>query len=229
MKMKTITLSLCVLCLAGPAFCADKAELDAKIRMLATKLETLQDKPDKAVPPADLNKAVGIILLDRTKAGFFFAYEGGGGVALLKDPIKKTWGPVAFLAASDASVGPQIGGQQSFYAILLMNTNAIRILTEPNYELGGDAQGTAGQKSAGVGDSISSVERPVLIYNDSTGLYAGASVKAGSISPDDKANIIYYGRALTIKDILLLKKVEPTPAAVELAAILDKYSKPPKK
>ena len=79
--MKTITLSLCVLCLAGPAFCADKAELDAKIRMLATKLETLQDKPDKAVPPADLNKAVGIILLDRTKAGFFFAYEGGGGVA----------------------------------------------------------------------------------------------------------------------------------------------------
>src|SRR6266446_8865648 len=72
MKMKTITLSLCALCLAGPAFCADKAELDAKIRMLATKLETLQDKPDKAVPPADLNKAVGIILLDRTKAGFFF-------------------------------------------------------------------------------------------------------------------------------------------------------------
>ncbi len=87
--MKKITLSLLVLGLAGSAFCADKAELDVKIRMLATKLEALQDKPDKAIPPANLNKAVGIILLDRTKAGFFFAYEGGGGVALLKDPKTK--------------------------------------------------------------------------------------------------------------------------------------------
>src|SRR6266403_2886950 len=140
--MKKLTLGLLAFCLAGSALCADKAELDAKIRMLATKLEALQDKPDKAIPAADLNKAVGIILLDRTKAGFFFAYEGGGGVALLKDPKKKTWGPAAFLAANDASVGPQIGGQQTFYAILLMNTNAIQLLTEPGYELGGSAQGT---------------------------------------------------------------------------------------
>src|SRR5260370_31208080 len=110
-----------------------------------------------------------------------------------------------------------------------MNTNATKLLTEPNYQVGGEAQGTAGQNSAGVGDSISSVERPVLVYNDSTGLYGGASVKAGSISPDDKANIIYYGQAVSTKDILLLKKVEPTPTAIELAALLDKYSKPAKK
>src|SRR5258708_39752308 len=138
--MKKMTLSLCVLWLAGSALGADKAELDGKIRMLSTKLEALQEKADKAIPPGDLSKAVGIVLLDRTKAGFFFAYEGGGGVALLKDPKSKAWGPAAFLAANDASVGPQIGGQQTFYAILLMNTNAIKLLTEPGYELRSSAQ-----------------------------------------------------------------------------------------
>ncbi len=68
-----------------------------------------------------------------------------------------------------------------------------------------------------------------MIYNDSTGLYGGASVKAGSITSDDKANIIYYGQALSIKDILFEKKVQPTQATMDLVAMLEKYSKPPKK
>ena len=36
-------------------------------------------------PAETLRKAQGIILLDRTKAGFLFAYQGGGGVAMVKD------------------------------------------------------------------------------------------------------------------------------------------------
>ncbi len=62
--------------------------------------------------PADvLKKAKGIVLLDRTQAGFIFAYH--------------------------------VGGQQSFLVMVLMKEDATRMLTDPNFDFGGEARGTA--------------------------------------------------------------------------------------
>jgi len=225
MKMKTFALGLLVLGFAGSAFALDKAALDDRIRMLTAKFDALQQKPDKAVPADSLRKAQGVILLDRTKAGFIFAFQGGGGGALVRDPKTHNWGPVAFLSANEASLGPQIGGQQSFIVILLMSTNATRLLTEPTFEFGGEAQGTAGNQSAGVSGAVSSPEHQVLVYGDHQGLFGGVSMKAGSLAPDDQANRIYYGQFLSMADLLFQKKVQPTPAATDLAAKLNDYSK----
>jgi lipid-binding SYLF domain-containing protein len=41
--------------------------------------------PDRRIPADVLSKACGIVLLDRTKAGFGFAYQGGGGKRARKD------------------------------------------------------------------------------------------------------------------------------------------------
>src|SRR5436190_2514202 len=128
--MKTITLGLLLAGFAASAIGVEKTELDNRMRTLTAKFEALQLKPDKSIPADNLRKAQGIILLDRTKAGFLFAYQGGGGVAMVKDPSTEKWSPPAFLAAHEASLGFQIGGQQSFFVILLMNTNATRLLTE---------------------------------------------------------------------------------------------------
>jgi lipid-binding SYLF domain-containing protein len=49
------------------------------------EFQAMQARPDKRVPAEVLGKARAIILLDRTKAGFVFAYQGGGGVAMVKD------------------------------------------------------------------------------------------------------------------------------------------------
>ena len=63
----------------------------------------------------------------------------GGGVAMVRDKSGK-WGPPAFLTASEASLGFQIGGQQSFVVILLMNSNATQQLTQSNIKFGGEWQ-----------------------------------------------------------------------------------------
>src|SRR5215472_16342850 len=86
-KGRSVCLISFITGLAFLGFCgtvpgADRAELDQRMHKLAIKLQVLQSKPDKRIPAENLRKAQGIILLDRTKAGFLFAYQGGGGVAM---------------------------------------------------------------------------------------------------------------------------------------------------
>jgi len=206
-----------------PVYAQGKAELEGRILSLTSKFETLQQQPDKRIPADVLRRAHGLILLDRTKAGFLFAYQGGSGVALAKDR-KGLWSAPAFVKANEASLGFQIGAEQNFFVILLMTDSAPRFLTEPNFEFGGEARGTAGNTTAGTQGTISDTERPVLVYSSREGLYAGAAVKGGAVSPDEDANQRYYGEFATMRDILYDHKFEPTPAANYLVSKLNAYA-----
>ena len=222
--MKTILIGLMLLALEGSALAADKVELDQRVRTLTAKFESLQSQPDKKIPADLLSKAQGIILLDRTKAGFIFAYQGGGGVALARDAKRQEWSPAAFVSANEASLGFQIGGEQNFFVILLMNQNATRLLTEPNFDFGGEARGTAGDASTGAEGSLNKTAQTIVVYDDRKGLYGGAAIKGGAITPDNDANRIYYGQFVTAKDILFDQKVKPTEASKDLTAKIMEFS-----
>ena len=227
--MKATIVSLILLAFASSTLALDKVELDNRIRSLTAKLDALQHKPDRSIPAEHLRKAQGIVLLDRTKAGFIFAYQGGSGVAMVKDAKSEKWGPAAFVTANDASLGFQVGGEKSFVVVLLMDTNATRLLTEPNFNVGGEARGTAGDTSSGVEAKVSPSLPSVLVYTDRNGLFGGAAIKGGAIAPDDDANRLYYGQFLTMKEILFDKKVQPTETANALAQKLAESSKITKK
>jgi lipid-binding SYLF domain-containing protein len=222
--MKTITLILTIVSIAASASATDQAQLDDRIRLMTTKFEAMQQQPDKRVPAEVLKNAQGIILLDRTKAGFVFAYQGGNGLAMVKD-ASGNWSPAAFLSATEASLGFQIGGEQNFYVILLMTTNATQALSEPTIDLGGEARGTAGDQSSGVEGKVTTPEQSVLVYDDRNGLYGGVAIKGGAISPDEDADITYYGKSVSTSDILFDKKVQPTQAETDLIEKISDYSK----
>jgi lipid-binding SYLF domain-containing protein len=199
--------------------------LDYRLRKLTLKLEVMQSKPDKRIPPQQLRNAQGIILLDRTKAGFLFAYQGGSGAVMVKDPKSSQWSPPAFLKANEASLGFQIGGEQSFVVVLLMNTNALQSLMQGSFKFGGEASGTAGNNSGAAEGTLSSTEPLMLMYSDREGLYGGAALKGDALTPDTEADIVYYGAYLTMKEILFDQKAKPTQVATELAVKIDQFSK----
>jgi len=215
--MKKLLLSCLLIATAFPGLADDKAKLEAQFRKLIGKFESMQSNPEKAVPAEELKRARGVVLLDRTKAGFIFAYQGGSGVVLVKDGSTENYGAAAFLKANEASLGFQIGGEQSFYVILLMSTNAARGLTDSKVNFAGEARGTAGDQSAGEEGKITEDKRPIRVYSDRTGLYGGAALKGGAIAADDEANRKYYGDYYTVHDILFNKKVKPTDTAKDLA------------
>ncbi len=231
MKMTTTTMRKLLVMLTvlsvtvGSAMAASRSELDDRIRKLTYKFEEMQSKPDKAIPAKILANAKGILLLDRTKAGFIFGFQGGAGVAMVRDVKTGEWGAPAFYNANEGSIGFQIGGQQTFMVMLLMNTNAVRSLVSDAGEAGGEAEGTAGDSSTNAGETYREDDQAVLVYSDTKGLYGGAVIKGGAVSPNEKDNMRYYGEYLIVEEILFKKKVEPTEMSKELAERIEKYAK----
>ena len=222
MKLLT-TLLLISFCWAAAA--VEKTELDRRARKMLAKFDSLQSKPDKRIPPEVLRKAQGIVLLDRTKAGFIFAFQGGSGIAMVKDK-KGKWSALAFMKADEASLGFQIGGQQSFFVILLMNEQSAKsLIADAAFEFGGEARGTAGSASAGEQGMLEDIPRSLLIYDERSGLFGGAAIKGGAIHPDHDANRVYYGAAATMEGILFSSKYKPTEPAATLAEKIQEYSK----
>jgi lipid-binding SYLF domain-containing protein len=224
--MRFLITTLLLLGLTAPVLAIDKAALEKRMRTITTKFDTMQAKTDKRVPADKLREAKGIVFLDRTKAGFLFAFEGGGGLAMVKDAKSGRWSPPSFVRANEASLGFQVGGQQSFVVILLMNTNATQALVDQNFRFGGEASGTAGNNTGKAEGTVSEDgQQLILVYSDTTGLYGGAAVKAGDLSPDAEANVAYYGESLTPKEILFDKKGKASESATALAQKITQFSK----
>lgn len=222
--MKKTIFGLLACSYAAMALAVEPQELDSRMRTLTWKFDELQSRADHRIPADLLRRAQGIILLDRTRAGLVFAFQGGSGVAMVRNNTGE-WSAPAFLSANTASLGFQIGGEKDFYAILLMNTNATWMLLQPSFQAGGEASGTAGDSHGGAEGKFTPQDQSVLVFSIRKGLYGGASVKAGSIMPDNEANHIYYSRFVSMKDILFDDKVKPTQTGIDLAKRVDDYTK----
>ncbi len=103
--------------------------------------------------------------------------------------------------------------------------SAKTLIADAAFEFGGEARGTAGDVSEGVEGKVDDIERAVLVYDDRQGLFGGAAIKGGAISPDATANCVYYGKPLTMEEILFDKKVKPTEEAGVLSRKIDQYAR----
>jgi len=221
--MKTLLLGILIMGLAISAKAVDKMKLEDQLHSLTDQFTAMQQNPSTAVPAEQLAQAKGIILLDRTRGAFMFGFHSGNGVALTRDNSGK-WSAVGFVSSVGASLGAQIGGTKDFYVILLMTPGAVDQLRQSSMDFGAEASGTGGSTYAGAQASMKTTPS-VLVYSARNGLYAGAAIKGGSISTDEDANQVYYGRPVSMDDILFSHQVEPTPATASLIAKIDQYSK----
>ena len=220
--VKTFILTTLLLGMAATTFADTKSELDNRVRKLMAKFDSLQANAEARIPAEKLKQAKGVIVMERTKGGLVFGYENGFGVAMIKNNGK--WGAFSFMNSHEGSFGAQIGGKSTFCVMLLMNDAACDRLIATKVDFGGDAGGTGGSSSGGVGDNFTK-EPPVLVFGESKGLYGGATIKGGSVASDDKANQNYYGQFYSIKDILFEKKVEPSETAAEFGRKFEEVTK----
>jgi len=211
--------------LALSTIAASKNKLDSRVRDLTDYFESVQHDSSKAVPAEVLSKAEGLVIMRNYKAGFIIGLSGGHGVAMTKNKTTGTWGPVGFVKAGEGSFGFQAGAQRNDLILVLMNSEAVSLLTNPNLKLGVDVRATVGPKSAGDQANFKTDNTPVLVYGDTRVLFGGAAIETGGLFPDGGDNEEYYDQKLSMSDILTGEKVQPTPAAKLLADKIEQSAK----
>lgn len=156
-----------------------------------------------------LAQAKGIYIVPTYgRAALGLGAEGGAGVLVIKRP-DGTWSDPAFFNIGGISVGVQAGAQGGPIALILMNDKAVDSFKKKNnFSLSADAGLTViswsrqAQGNATGGD--------VVAWAGTKGLFGNvAALAVNDIRYNQRANRAYYGKDVTVQDIIAGKATNP--------------------
>ena len=128
-------------------------------------------------------------------------------------------------ALEGASIGFQLGGQETDYVLLVMNDRGAESVLTSKVKLGADASAAAGPKGRTAGASTDIVMRAeILTYSRARGLFAGVSLEGSTLRSDGDANVNVYGKKLSATEIVRARAVTPTAEGQKLLDILGSRS-----
>lgn len=217
---KFLTALFCLTTLTAALPAANELRLPAVVERLDSCeaiLQGIQGNNRTAIPADILRRAKGIVIVNQFQAGFILGIKDGYAVALARRPNGK-WSVPAFLRAGELSFGLQAGGKSINAIYLLMDDAAVRLLFKNRFNFGAEAKAVAGIRSA----ERESVTRPipgdasVLVYSTTEGLYVGAAIKTGYMSPHEEANRIFYNSNHRMPELLFSDWVTPPREATYL-------------
>ena len=222
---KFLFLSVIALFGAATAFAqVGRPELVQRIESCEAILQEFQAKPETAIPHHVLQAAKGIIIVNQFKAGFFLGVKDGYGVILVKKPDGR-WSVPVLINAAEVSLGLQAGATTQESVFIINDAQIPRSLFKSRFRIGVDAKAVAGPKNAEKERfNKELLEAPMLAYTKSVGLFAGATVKAGNISRNDRANFALYNTRYTMPELLYSDWVTPPQEVVPLMNLLQRLS-----
>ena len=170
----------------------------------------------------NLDHARGVLIFPEVlRGGFIIGGAGGTGVFLLKNEKTGNWSHPAFFTLGSISLGLQIGGETSAVVILAMNREAVDSLVLACYTVGGNASIALGPAGAG-GErsrSLPDVTGKFISFARSKGLYAGLDLTGSVINERTSLEAAYYGKGVTMEDIILMDMVSNKGADALLGAL----------
>lgn len=200
-----------------------KGALNKKVVSARERLDAFQAKPAQAIPAGVLKGARGIVIMRELKVGLGIGGGAGGGVAMVKAAGSEKWSAPAFVRAAEASTGAQIGAQDNDVIIVLMSEKSLGFLKPlGSTEAGFEAKAVAGPIGLGATIDTDTLKSNILVYTDSSGAYAGATIKGGAIVGAPARNKFYHDA--NMQDVLFGGKGATTPEGTALAAAIDRYA-----
>jgi lipid-binding SYLF domain-containing protein len=215
---KFLSAVLCLAALAATGLQAadglTRANVITQLDSCEAILQEIQGNIKTAAPADILRKAKGIIIVNQFQGSFILGIKDGYGVALVRRPNGK-WSVPAFLKAGEFSIGLQAGAKSINAVYILLDENTPRLLFRNRMNLGAEANVAAGIRVA----EREAVSKPlpgdanVLVYSTTEGLYLGAALKTGYLSPNQKANEVFYNNTYRMPELLYSDWVTPPPEA----------------
>jgi lipid-binding SYLF domain-containing protein len=208
-----IVLAVVIVCSGLVRAQSEQAE---RIRACIAAFQDATASPDNAIPRSLLNKAEAVVVFPGTiKGGFVAGAHRGHGILSVRDPKTRQWSAPAFMSLTGGSIGAQIGLSEVDIVLVVMNQRGIQNLLSNKFKVGADAAIAAGPigRDAEASTDIQ-MRAEILSYSHTRGVFAGATLKGTAITTDGDANRIFYGRELTVQQIVFEgvgRTVDPVP------------------
>src|SRR5436305_7968850 len=190
----------------------------------AAVLNKIMGVPDKAIPRELLEGAEAVAVCPGVLKAAFVVGGRKGDCVISRRTQKRQWGAPVFYNLTGGSFGAQIGAAKTDYVLLFMNGDALGGLMKDKFELGGEAEATAGPVGRAAGASTNPrLSAGILSYSRSRGLFAGLSLKGVAITPDNNLNEAFYGKKAT--ELIASQTDTPVPTQVRAFPLaLARYS-----
>ena len=206
----------------GPSVWADDAQ-DATQLVDKARLTFEGFIADKDMGPAlrSLVKgAKGVLIYPQVLRGaFIVGASGGSGVFLAKDDKADAWGGPAFYTIGQGSFGLQAGGDASEVVLVALTDRGVAAMLATSAKLGANASVAAGPVGAGAEASTANISVDIVAYSRAKGLYAGISLDGAVVATRDALNHAYYGKEVTLIDILVTRTVTNPQASSLIDAV----------
>jgi lipid-binding SYLF domain-containing protein len=190
----------------------------------AEVLRRIMSVPERAIPRELLEGAEAVAVCPGVLKAAFIVGGRKGDCVISRRTVKRQWGTPVFYNMTGGSVGAQIGGSKTDYVLLFMNDEALKGLMGDKFEIGGEAEATAGPVGrAAAASTDARLSAGILTYARSKGAFLGVSLKGVAITPDNDLNEAFYGKKAA--ELVTGQADSPVPTQVRaLPLALARYS-----
>lgn len=175
MRRRTMLATMCLsVLLAGGAYAATPAEIDAKVNAALDRLHTEVKGSDQIT-----SKAKGVLVFPGViKGGFIVGVEGGEGALRVNGKSKQ------YYNIGTASVGFQAGGQKRDIIIAFMDDASLKKFEDSDgWKVGADGTVALINVGAGANVDVGKIKDPIVGFVVGVkGLMAGVSLEGSKIS-----------------------------------------------
>jgi lipid-binding SYLF domain-containing protein len=196
-----------------------KAALNKEISDATNFYNVQQGDPKTAIPNWVVSEAKGVIIMTRVSGAVIIGGSGGNGIGMNKGADGKFSAP-AFYTLGGASIGLQIGGGTTRTIAFLMSDKALNTLTDSKFKWSGNVRAVAGDQSAQ--ETTVANKADVILYQQTTGLDAGAAVAGTQVSVDNDGNHKFYDSDIITPTDIFAGKVTTPDSALPLIGALNK-------
>ena len=158
-------------------------------------LRKIMSVPEREIPRDLLESAEAVAVCPGVLKAAFIVGGRKGDCVISRRTAKRQWSTPVFYNLAGGSVGVQVGGSKTDYVLLFMNEEALKGLMGDKFEIGGEAEATAGPVGRAAGASTNArLTAGILTYSRSKGAFLGISLKGVAITPDNDLNEAFYGK-----------------------------------
>jgi lipid-binding SYLF domain-containing protein len=200
------------------------ADASRHSKAAAEVLRRVMSVPESEIPRELLEGAEAVAVCPGVLKAAFIVGARNGDCVISRRTVKRRWGAPVFYNMTGGSFGAQIGGSKTDYVLLFMNADALKGLMGDKFEIGGEAEATAGPVGRAAGASTNArLGAGILTYARSKGAFLGVALKGVAITPDNDLNQAFYGKKAA--ELITGQDDTPVPSQVrDLPLTLSRYS-----